>query len=90
MAKAWMADERLSEVLYSMMLRLFAGGGAPLGFNYADMAFAPKGSEMSDSYDVVRGPNQLRPLSLKNSDAKAVAAVVNLQLGRLTAARAHP
>eukprot|EP00959_Pyramimonas_sp_CCMP1952_P366666 7679166-Pyramimonas_sp.AAC.1 len=53
------------------------------------MAFIPKGSEAADSFDVVRAPGRLRPLSLKNADAKAVASATNTQLGHLTALRAH-
>eukprot|EP00959_Pyramimonas_sp_CCMP1952_P343365 7192391-Pyramimonas_sp.AAC.1 len=72
-----------------MMIGLYQGRGAPHGFNFADMVFVPKGDEPSDSVEVVRHASKLRPLSLKNCDAKAVASAANHVLAPLVAARVH-
>eukprot|EP00959_Pyramimonas_sp_CCMP1952_P102169 2137085-Pyramimonas_sp.AAC.1 len=54
------------------------------------MALIPKGSEATGSFDVVRAPGRLRPLRPKSADAQAVASATDIQLGHLTALRAHP
>eukprot|EP00959_Pyramimonas_sp_CCMP1952_P187159 3913727-Pyramimonas_sp.AAC.1 len=41
-AAAWLADPRLVDILYDMMIGLYQGRGAPHGFNFADMVFIPK------------------------------------------------
>ena len=71
------------------MLELYAGKPAPWGFNFSDMVFVPKGDDPTDVVDVTRHAAKLRPLSLKNSDAKAVAAAANNQLAQLVCERAH-
>ena len=80
-AAAWLVDDRLTDVLHDLMLALLAGRPAPWGLNFADMVFVPKGTDPTDILDVTRHASKLRPLSLKNSDVKALAATVNAQLG---------
>ena len=82
-------DPRLPDILYDMMIGMRQGKGAPHGFNFADVVLVPSGEELSDAMDVTRHASKLRPLSLKNCDAKAVAAAANRALAPLAAARAH-
>ena len=66
-----------------MLLKLFDGSTVAPGLNFSDFAFLPKGSAeagRNDLIDCVRQPGQTRPLSLKNQDAKAIAAAINWQL----------
>ncbi|CAK0878269.1 unnamed protein product [Prorocentrum cordatum] len=52
-ASAWPLDERLLQVLYSLMVGLFAGREPPWGLNFSDLAFVPKGDELADAVDVL-------------------------------------
>lgn len=54
----------------------------PLDFNDTLMTFIPKGEEELDEKEVVRSPESTRPLGLKNSDNKLIAAVTNGSLKR--------
>lgn len=54
------------------------------------MAFVPKGDEPGDAVEVTREEAATRPLSLKNSDSKLVAAVANRAVVALAAAIVHP
>ena len=45
-------------------------------FSDSLMTFIPKGTEPNDAAIVIRGSDATRPLSLSNSDAKAIAATV--------------
>eukprot|EP00959_Pyramimonas_sp_CCMP1952_P367510 7697706-Pyramimonas_sp.AAC.1 len=89
-ASAWLLDERLLQVLYSVMVGLFAGRVPPWGLNFSNLAFVPKGDEPADAVDVVRGAGQVRPLTMKNTDVKAMTTAANHELAKVIGERAHP
>ena len=72
------------------MVGLFAGRAPPWGLNFSRLAFVPKGDEPADAVDVVRGAGQARPLTMKNTDVKAMARAVNHELSVVIGTRAHP
>ena len=61
-------------VLYSVYTDLLDGRTLPAGFNHAFLALLAKGDDNTDDTIVSRAPEDTRPLSLSNSDAKLVAS----------------
>eukprot|EP00959_Pyramimonas_sp_CCMP1952_P169169 3534130-Pyramimonas_sp.AAC.1 len=71
------------------MEEMASGRRPPEHFNDCRLAFLPKGDEPSDLVDCTRSPECTRPLTLKNSDSKGVAAAVNLYLAGVVARDTH-
>jgi hypothetical protein len=55
----------------------------PPSFNESNMVFIPKGDEPNDQDVVERGPGDLRPLNLSNTDNKIAALAINSRLSAL-------
>lgn len=74
-----------------MLLAAFADGEEPpADFNAAWLALLPKGAEDEDSEEnMVRTAGNLRPLLLKNTDSKAIAAALARGMRKLQAAHVH-
>ena len=66
--------EMYRRVLYIVYTDLLDGRPLPAGFNHAFLAVLAKGSDDMDDTIVSRAPEDTRPLSLSNSDAKLVAS----------------
>jgi hypothetical protein len=83
---AWRAAPRCCrDPLYNLIDNLILSGmdhEIPELFNESNMVFIPKGDEPNDQDIVARGPGDLRPLNLSNTDNKIVALAIN---GRLSA-----
>eukprot|EP00959_Pyramimonas_sp_CCMP1952_P375384 7862312-Pyramimonas_sp.AAC.1 len=62
---------------------------APLDFNESLLIFTPKGSEPDDRQTVTRLAKATRPLSLKNTGCKIVAAMGNFRMKPIVAKTAH-
>ena len=77
-----------SITLLHLLQFLCDSGCPPAGFNESLMLFIPK-AVLSDEHFIVRKPSQTRPISLKNTDNKLIAATVNLTFTRLLTERAH-
>ncbi len=71
-------------MLYFVQLELLAGKWLPISFNASLTVFPPKGSEEDDHVQVTRTPDCVRPLQLKNTDNKNIAAANNHELSRTT------
>ena len=54
-----------------------------LDFNDALHVFAPKGDEDLDHVEILRSPCDTRPLGMKNSDNKTIAACTNQKIKRI-------
>jgi hypothetical protein len=59
------------------------GALPPPGFNHSTMVFIPKGELEQDVIQVQRAPEAMRPITLSNTDAKLVAAILNNKLSQL-------
>lgn len=76
-------------VFHRLLLRMATTGSAPPSHNDAVGAFPPKGTEPDDTvggHGLTRRPGATRPLSLRNTDSKTIARLVN---GPLTRALQH-
>lgn len=60
-----------------------------IAFNAALTVFATKGSDPDDVGGAVRAADACRPLGLRNTDSKAIAAAVNHKLSPVLAREAH-
>ena len=58
--------------------------------NDSDFAFLPKGDNATGSLTTDRAPEDTRPLSLKNTDVKAIAGAANFSLKAAVRERIHP
>ena len=70
------APTSLKHNLYAAYVALLSGSGVPDDFNIAFMIFLPKGSHTEDNGLVARSPEDTRPLSLSNTDAKSMANAI--------------
>jgi hypothetical protein len=66
-----------AQTLYLLYLFLADGLNPPLHFNNSFTVFTPKGEQRQDLIEVIRAPEETRPLGLKNSDNKTIAGVIN-------------
>eukprot|EP00959_Pyramimonas_sp_CCMP1952_P355434 7444845-Pyramimonas_sp.AAC.1 len=64
-------------------MELMRGARPPPQFNHSLMLFIPKGDQPPSATECIRTPGALRPLTLKNSDAKLCAAAGNRYLRTL-------
>ena len=69
-----------AESLFLLYIYFTAGNLPPPSFNSSSFVFPPKGSSPSDRTEVIRSSRDTRPISLKNSDNKTIAAVQNKAL----------
>lgn len=70
-------------VLHRLLLRMATTGRAPPKHNDAVGVFPPKGTEPGDAaagQGLTRRPGDTRPLSLRNTDSKTVARLINTPL----------
>ncbi|CAK0838651.1 unnamed protein product [Prorocentrum cordatum] len=86
---AWQANDKFVECLFGMMLHIFAGHPVPPGLNYGDLVMLPKGDEFEDRVEILRHPHAVRPLLLKNTDSKLLAATINLKLKTVAQQEVH-
>eukprot|EP00973_Karenia_brevis_P060815 8457370-Karenia_brevis.AAC.1 len=63
-----------SSLLFEVSLWLRSGRTMGIEFNDALHYFAPKGDEDLDHVEVLRSPSDTRPLGLRNTDNKSIAA----------------
>ncbi len=47
----------------------------PMCFDESLMILPPKGTEPNDDFEIIREPENLRPLSLNNSDKKTITVL---------------
>jgi exonuclease III len=84
---AWRSAPRCCrEPLFDLIDTLFTSADdheLPVHFNESNMVFIPKGDDPNDQNIVERGPGDLRPLNLSNTDNKLVALVINGRLASL-------
>ncbi len=74
---AWATCEG-ADTLHGGMLQLIRGEYHLISFNDAvGVPPPPKGNEATDSDEVVRSPDNTRPLSMKTGDNKIICAAVN-------------
>jgi hypothetical protein len=66
-----------SVILYDTSVWLRSGQRMLIEFNDTLQVFTPKGEEELDDKEIVRSPDSTRPLGLKNTDNKAIAACTN-------------
>lgn len=88
----WAAEAAASaRTLHSVMCALASGAPAPPGFNDAWLCMLPKGREAGDASGAAsRKVKALRPLSLKNTDSKTIAAATARSMRATVASEAHP
>jgi len=78
---AWKgAGDEAIDTLFEASLWLQRGLPLSWDFNEALTEWAVKGEEENDHVEVVRSPDSVRPLSLKNSDNKIICGVLNDKL----------
>ena len=70
--------------------RLMSGQVMPREFNNSISIFPPKGDEEDDDTDLTRSPMNTRMLSLKNSDNKIIASVINRKMKLIVAETTNP
>ena len=79
------AGYHASRTLFLIAWRLRGGLPMPVAFYANAFVFPGKGTEDQDSFDVSRSASNVRPLSLNNSDNKAVCGVLNRSLRQISA-----
>ncbi|CAK0845248.1 unnamed protein product [Prorocentrum cordatum] len=52
----------------------------PLAFNMSESIFLPKGTQAGDAAEIIRKPEDTRPLSLKSTDNKTCSGILNIML----------
>lgn len=77
-------------LLSDVFFELASGRRPPLWFNRSLGVFIPKGDDEGDDEGPVRAAGDTRPLSLRNSDSKVLASVVNHKVAGPAALAAHP
>eukprot|EP00959_Pyramimonas_sp_CCMP1952_P470694 9497117-Pyramimonas_sp.AAC.1 len=77
---AWARAPGAIQHLHAAMLAIMGGACPPEGLNASWLQFAPKGDGTPSAVQVEREPAKTRPLALKNSDAKLMAAATNRYL----------
>ena len=79
---AWLASGSFgTAALYLAMRMMMDGGKPPPGFNNSIGIFLPKGTADDDTLaSVKRTAENTRPLGLKNTDNKTIAAAINLTM----------
>lgn len=70
------SPEPFRKLLYAMYCAWLDGAALSDGFNHAYLALIAKGDDEQDADLVSRAPEDTRPLSLSNTDAKILAAAV--------------
>lgn len=78
-----LCDAAGATVLYDLYCDILAGGTPPDDFLDALMVFIPKGSAASDGTIVARTPDNVRPLSLSNTDCKLVTNAIAAPMNRV-------
>ena len=75
---AWAAsgDTGVS-ILHDSLLWIMSGQSLDISFNNSLSAFVPKGTRHEDATEVIRPPDETRPLALKNTDNKTLCGVLN-------------
>ena len=69
-----------SNILFRVLGRLSIGVRPPLPFNHTGNAFIPKGEQHEDAMEIIREPNDVRPLGLRNTDNKIVTGGANYKM----------
>ena len=77
------------QTLLKLGWHIMSSGSPPPAFNESLSVFIPKPVEDTPGHEGCRAPEDTRPLSLKNCDNKAVAAVLNQALSAVTPTWAH-
>jgi len=87
---AWyLAGPAAYQTLWHVLLDLTAGLSMEISFNDCAMLFPAKGDLEADAEEVIRAPADTRPLSLKNTDNKAVTGIINQSVKPAIKAGAH-
>eukprot|EP00959_Pyramimonas_sp_CCMP1952_P113167 2365398-Pyramimonas_sp.AAC.1 len=86
---AWKKTPIAAQVLLNVTIEIMRGLPVPMDFNESLLIFTPKGSEPEDRQTVTRLAKATRPLSLKNTDCKIVAAMGNFLIKSIVAKDAH-
>ena len=88
---AWLATGEEGVTSLSQAGDALAGGvKPPLWFYQSILLFAPNGEETEDTIrECIRNASNTRPLAMKNTDNKIVAAVANRKLTGPIAKLAH-
>ncbi|CAK0811032.1 unnamed protein product [Prorocentrum cordatum] len=82
---AWKKTPIAAQVLLNVTIEIMRGLPVPMDFNESLLIFTPKGSEPEDRQTVTRLAKATRPLSLKNTDCKIVAAMGNFLIKAIVA-----
>ena len=76
-------------LLYNITLDMCTDKQVPHGFNYVRKCFVPKKKYITHKGGIAARSSDLRPLGLKNSDAKTVSAAMNYSLAPVASKCAH-
>jgi endonuclease/exonuclease/phosphatase family metal-dependent hydrolase len=83
---AWrLAPPTCTRALHELYLHIFSGGAPAHDFNFTTMVFIPKPSGNPLETLCSRSPGALRPISLANTDNKAIAMAFARPLGEVAA-----
>ena len=78
---AWKAaGEEGAKTLMAVEELMRSGLRMPMSFNESLTVFIPKGEAELDREEVLRAADEVRPISLKNSDNKVICSVLNFLL----------
>ena len=86
---AWLACEASLDILEDLSFFLCSGQHYIRDLNDSDFAFLPKGDNLTGELTTDRAPEDTRPLSLKNTDIKAIAGAANRMIKDAVAKRTH-
>lgn len=82
--------DHTAATLAEVVRAVAAGDRPPPCFNQAWLAMLPKGTEATETrQQVARSARALRPLVVKNTDAKAIASAVARTMRKIVSAKAH-
>ena len=88
---AWRAAGMAGATTIAMVeTHLRMGLRMPMEFNTSITVFIPKGEDENDRIEVLRSADEVRPISLKNSDNKIICSTMNFILRDTVAVHASP